>query len=426
MKENKTPKTPKTPKTLTREEAFEIPFSRLMSNPDYIQASFYSFIISKMKVQITDQIPTAGVSWANNRYNLYINPTFFGEFDIDTRIGVLLHEALHALLGHNFRQGERDQKLFNLAADIALNQLINKPAKLPEGAMLPETFEFEKGLTAERYYELLKEEQKKQEQEKQDKEDKGEEWDGPSNGKPDLTGDEEMTLDDHSGFSDGGDLDEAEKELARATMEKMVKEAVEKSRGNIPSNISEILDLWSRKAKISWKRVLKRYLSSKPGSKISTIRKRDRRQPGRKDLKGKKTYYDTPEVVVGIDVSGSMSDEEIFEGLSEIAEVCKVTRSNLKVVQIDSDIQGVEDFNPKQKTFERKGCGGTYMGEMAKFLVQKKINHDVLIMISDMYIEDVCTDENWLRHKKPVIWLNTSGTDVEVLRHHKIFNIQDA
>jgi hypothetical protein len=58
--------------------------------------------------------------------------------------------------------------------------------------------------------------------------------------------------------------------------------------------------------------------------------------------------------------------------------------------------------------------------------MEKNINTDVLIMISDMFIEDVTTDENWRAFKKPVIWLNTSGHDMEVLRTHKVFDISDA
>jgi len=411
-------------------EVFDIPFMKMMSHPDYANMSFYAFIISKMNVQITEDVPTAGVGWYNNKYNLVINPDFMGKLSIEEKIGILIHESLHVMLKHNFRQGERDKMLYNIAADIALNQLINKPAKLPEGAMFPESFKFPENLTADRYYELLKQEQEKQQQEKQEAQDNGEEWEGPSNGNPDLTDldqdGEGMLVDSHDKWSSNDEVDEAEQELARATMEKMIKNAIEKSRGNTPSNIAELLDLWNKKAKISWKKILKKYLSSKKGSKIGTIKRRDRRQPGRKDLKGKKVFYDTPTVVVGVDVSGSMNDEEIFEGLSEIKEVCKVTHSNLKLIQIDTEIKGLEEFSEKQKKWTRKGCGGTYMGDAPKYLMENKIECDVLIMISDMYIEDVATDENWLKFKKPVIWLNTSGTDMNVLHWHKVFNISDA
>ncbi len=33
----------------------------------------------------------------------------------------------------------------------------------------------------------------------------------------------------------------------------------------------------------------------------------------------------------------------------------------------------------------------------------------LLLMISDMYIEDLCADSIWSKFKKPVLWLSTSG-----------------
>jgi len=417
---------------MNKYEIFDIPFMKMMSHPDYANMSFYAFIISKMNVQISKDISTAGVGWYNNKYNLVINPDFMKKLTVQERIGILIHESLHVMLKHNFRQGERDQKLYNIAADIALNQLINEPAKLPEGAMFPETFDFSKDLTADQYYELLKQEQEKQQKEKQESQDKGENWEGPSDGKPDLTNLDEdgegMLVDSHDKWSTSGEIDEAEQELARSTMEKMIKDAIDKSKGNVPGNISDILNLWNKKAKISWKRVLKKYISSKKGSKIGTIKRRDRRQPYRKDLKGKKVYYDIPNVIVCIDTSGSMSDEEIVEGLAEINEVCKVTHSNLKVIQIDTNVTSIEEYNPKKKTFKRNGYGGTYMFSGIEYILENKIPHDVIIYISDMYIEDVSTDNNWRKVKKPVIWLNTSGTEVswDGVKGHKIFNISDA
>jgi predicted metal-dependent peptidase len=235
-----------------------------------------------------------------------------------------------------------------------------------------------------------------------------------------------MTLDSHEGWGQAGD--EADEELARSTMEKMIKDAMDKSRGNLPSNISELLDLWTKKAKISWKRVLKKIVSSKKGSKIQTIKRRDRRQPQRKDIKGKKTFYDQPNVIAIVDISGSMGDEEIFEGLSEIAEVCRVTGSNLKLIQVDTAASEIEDFDPKKKTWERKGCGGTYIAEGIKKAMDEKLPSDVAIVITDAYIEDVTTDQYWNKYKKPVLWLLPTGAaqNFEVLKHHKVFRLQDA
>ncbi len=146
------------------------------------------------------------------------------------------------------------------------------------------------------------------------------------------------------------------------------------------------------------------------------------------DIKGKKVFYDQPEVVVGIDISGSMSNEEVFDGLIEIAEVCKVTNSKLKLVQIDTTIRGLEEFDPKKKNFMRKGCGGTYMGAMPEYMMKEKIKCDVLIMISDCYIEDVTQDTIWNKFKAPTLWLNTSGTDTnwDKWRKHRVIDLAKA
>lgn len=462
--------------------SFEDAYMNLMSGDKYVSLSFYSFVIAKMKIDISTKVPTAGAGFYNNCYNLVVNPFFFDTLTIDQRIGVLIHECQHVINQHIFRKGERDHQLFNIAADIAINQFIDN---IPEGGMFPATFEFPEHQTAEAYYSLLKKEQEKQQKEKDEYEKEngepdecpdcggsgkqepsddgepqdgegqgagGEEesedaqdgqgsqpcetcngsgekpgsgWPGPKDGKPDLTGNEEHTLDSHEAWDDINPEDE---ELAKDQMGRILEEAIEKSRGNTPANIEQLMEIWRKKPVISWKRVLKRYVASKKGKKIGTIKRRDRRMPGRHDLKGKKTFYEHPEVVVGIDVSGSMSDAEIFKGLVEISEVCKLTHSKLKIVQIDTNIQGLEEFDEKTKNFTRRGCGGTYMGEMPKYLVENKIPCDVLIMISDMYIEDVATDTNWNKFKKPTLWLSTSDADVTWAgtKGHKIMDIAQA
>ena len=463
--------------------AYEEAIVNMMSNAKMVNVSFYSFILAKCKVVFDPSVPTAGVNFTGTSYNLFLGEQF-AKWTLEERIAVLVHESRHILGGHMFRKGERDHQLFNIAADIAMNQLIDN---LPEGVMFPETFDFPKALTAEQYYELLREEQKQQEKDKEQcKQDNPDENDGqnddgdqeedcdscggsgeqddgnggeeecedckgsgkqpgngqpnensvydengkpwtPKDGKPDLTrgNKTEGTIDDHSKWEQ---CEEGSEDLAKSITEKMVKDAVSQSRGNLPGDIEQILEIWKRKAVISWKKELKQILSSKSGKKISTIKRRDRRFPHRADLRGKKTTKDKHEIVVGIDTSGSMDDSDILNGLVEILEVAKVNGSELKLIQIDTDIKSIEIFSEKNKVFKRRGYGGTYMGAIVPFIEEQKLKPDVLIMISDMYIEDIDTDENWNRWKTKTLWLNTSGGGNGVTsskRQHKIINFTD-
>jgi predicted metal-dependent peptidase len=326
-----------------------------------------------------------------------------------------------------FRKGEREHELFNVAADIAINQLIDN---LPEGGQFPETYGFQKDKSAETYYELLKQEQEKQEQEKQEASENGEPWDGPSDGKPDLTNldNEPQTLDVHfepGENEDDGESTEVSQEFAKSVADSMVKDAISQAQGNTPGDLEKILDFLKRKPKISWKKELRNILSSRNGNKIETIKRRNRRFPNRRDLRGTKVQKDKPVVVVGVDTSGSMDDSDVLNGLVEINEVIKNT-GELLLIQIDTNIKGTQKFDKNNfKRFTRKGYGGTYMGACPEYIKDSKLQCDVLIMISDMYIENIPTDSNWKGFKKPVLWLSTSGEKREILKHHKLFDIHN-
>jgi len=417
-------------------ESFDTAFINLISNTSYQKLSFYSFVISKMSVQINRTVPTAAVGFYNNKFNIIINDLFFDSLSMDERIAVLIHETHHIILQHIFRRDQRDPKLFNIAADIAINQNI---INIPEGGMFPSTFDFPENLSAEQYYVLLQKEKEEQEQEKeqdgessedgdsQDGED-GDSQDGqgnwsPSTGHPDLTGDEELTIDSHDLWSE---LSPEDQELAKSTMKKTLDEAIQKSKGNVPNDIESLLELWRIKAKISWKKELKKIVTSKIGSKIGTIKRRDRRLPNRMDVKGKKSFYDNPEVIVLLDVSGSVSNEELASGLVEINEICKVTNSNLNLIQVDTQAGKLEEYNPKKKTFKRSKGGGTYIAAGIKQVQDDKISCDVVVVVTDGYIEDVSTDQYWKAFKKPVLFLSTTGDMTPVCRKHKVFNIVNA
>lgn len=467
----------------------------MMSNKSMLDVSFYSFILAKCKVIFDDKLDTCGVNFQGTSYNLYIGNKF-KEWTLEERIAVMVHESRHIIGGHMFRKGERDHQLFNIASDMAMNQLIKN---LPKGAVYPKDFKgFSENKTAEQYYEMLKEEQQKQEKEKQDMKDEnpeqndgrneqkpqdqecdkcdgsgeqpkdegegegeepgeGQEGQGeegeecencegsgtvpgdkgdpvfdengkpwkPKNGNPDLTEQPANAIDDHSKW-DECDVDN--EDLAKSITEKIVKDAVSQSRGNLPGDIENILAMWRRKPVISWKKELKKILSSKKGYRVSTIKRRDRRFPHRSDLRGKRWEKDQHEIVVGIDTSGSMDDSDILGGLVEILEVAKVNKSPLKIIQIDTNIKSIEVFDEKNKFFKRRGYGGTYMGAIVPFIEDQNLKPDVLIMISDMFIEDIDTDENWGIWRTKTLWLNTSGGGngtTTTRKNHKIINFTD-
>src|SRR5215471_13435243 len=66
---------------------------------------------------------------------------------------VLAHEVLHCALGHHCRRGQRDPRLWNEAADLAINPLlVANGFSLPAGALIDPAFD---NLSAEEIYARL-------------------------------------------------------------------------------------------------------------------------------------------------------------------------------------------------------------------------------------------------------------------------------
>lgn len=62
-------------------------------------------------------------------HTLYMSPEFFAGLKEGQRHSYLLHQLLHLALGHPFRGKEREENLWNLAADIVVNNIIEETLK---------------------------------------------------------------------------------------------------------------------------------------------------------------------------------------------------------------------------------------------------------------------------------------------------------
>jgi predicted metal-dependent peptidase len=97
---------------------------------------------------------------ATDGRNLYVCRDFFNKLSIDEKVGVVVHELCHKIFLHTTRRGSRDPKMWNYAADYAVNNLLKaNNFVLPKGALIDPRFD---NWTAERIYDELKNEAKQQ------------------------------------------------------------------------------------------------------------------------------------------------------------------------------------------------------------------------------------------------------------------------
>lgn len=389
----------------------------LTRDKDYF---LYAFMASQCRIKEDKSVDTMGVNFINGRYNLYINPDFYNKLPLNKAKGVIKHEMLHILYKHVYREPEPDYNHYawNYSCDMAINQQIEKE-DLPEGAIFPEIHKLPSDLNAEQYYFLLKEQYGESEGEG--------EGEGGKGGKPQNPF--EVNEEGNPGF-DEHNWDEAKKvdedlfnDVTRNMIDKAIKET-QKNAGTLPSGINDILKIFKKKAVVNWKNAIRKITGNKRANVRTTIKRRSRRFPKRLEIPGKTKNY-TFDTLVVLDVSGSMFNNEIINGLNEINEVCKQTNSSLRLIQVDSKPFPSEEYKKDMKLFNRKASGGTYLYPAIKQAEEEKLHYDLLIVISDMglFNQDV---EQFNTVKKPQIWLSTTGDFSKILDDRiKQFNIKD-
>ena len=370
---------------------------------------WYGHLVTGCEIKRDLTMPSpAGVRFMFNKYELFINPLLFGLYTTEEQIGILKHEILHIINLHIVRQKDKVHKKWNYATDISINQLIKN---IPKDGLQPEQFKFARNLNAEQYYEMIPNQQESSGGNGGSSDDNS----GNENAGESSVVDNEQKLKDmihsalsqvqngmvgdHSKWNESEGDEQAAKEIAR----QMAETATNKSRGMSPVECSDAIAILKMKEQINWKKELRRIVGNRKAFTKLTIKKNDRRFPDRKDLRGK-TFDHIADILVVLDVSGSMSDEELMYGLNETRAIVTKAGAGVKIMQVDTEPKIVEDFDPKAKSFTRRGYGGTYLYPAIEYAMKQKVRFDAVVMITDGYIENTW---DGVVPRVPFIWLVT-------------------
>lgn len=83
-------------------------------------SDFYGLLLMHMVYAIDENCETA----ATDGRRIFFGPKFLDELDDQELDFIMMHEILHVVLQHCFRQGDRDNERFNIACDIVVNSNI--------------------------------------------------------------------------------------------------------------------------------------------------------------------------------------------------------------------------------------------------------------------------------------------------------------
>lgn len=189
----------------------------------------------------------------------------------------------------------------------------------------------------------------------------------------------------HKNWStDFNQLSKEQQELIKTQIEYQLKKTAEASRGTWPAGLSEMLEnlLKPLPPIYDWKKEFKRIL----GTSFDINRKNTRRKESKRfeDAKGSKLKK-KHNILVGIDTSGSIGNDDFKDFFSEIYHVYKAG-SNVHVIECDTKITNSYDYKgimPNQIT----GRGGTVLKPMYDYYEEHRKNYTLFIIFTDGYCD---------------------------------------
>jgi len=193
---------------------------------------------------------------------------------------------------------------------------------------------------------------------------------------------ESGNIPDHSTWEEFEDLSEAEQKLIEKQLQKVLSDAKEqtlKKRGTVPGEIEGVIIIEEVvKPKFNWRGYIRRFtgVSTKVFTK-KIRRKENRRFEANPGLKVKMRQH----MLLAIDTSGSVSDAELQEFMSEIYHIYKCG-VDITVVQCDTMIRSVEPYKGK---FEMavQGRGGTEFDPVLEYFNANLKKYTSLVYFTD-------------------------------------------
>ena len=388
---------------LTEEQRVKKGHIALMKHPE--TALWSGVMMMGTTSVIDDDRVTAYTDGVNKRYGRkFLQAICKTQEEVN---GLILHENLHIGLRHlihNIDLFREDRKLGNMAADYVVNDMIvslkdKTIAKLPEGGCYDPKYH---NMNMREVYRLLKEEQ--EEKQKQG-------GSGSGEGEPQGEG-SGYSFDEHDidGEGSANDMTPEEAKALEARIDRAVREGAllaGRLGVELPRAVTDLLT-----PKVDWREALREFVTSScKGKDEYTWRKFNRR------LLPNDMYLPTVEdesigeIVVAIDTSGSIGQEQINEFATELVSICEVvTPDAIRILWWDTMVHGEQVFTDNYTNIGQMlkplGGGGTRVACVSEYINNKKVEAEAVLVFTDGYVEQ---SPKW-DINAPTLWLVTDNT----------------
>lgn len=361
-----------------------------------IENPFYGLFLLGLSKVIDKSVDTACVRKKGINCELVINPEYWESQDEVQQMNLLQHEVYHIVFQHMFLWDLFPNKeVLGLAADCEVNSYLSN---LDNSWVVPSIWNLPEKQGTKFYYEEILKQAPPQQQQQSSGGDSGDSQDN-KDGMP-------QTKDDHTQWGkDFQECSDAEKQLIQNQINQQIKTAAEqtiKMRGTIPAEMKEIVDeLFKPKPRIfDWKSYFRRMLGSIYDINIKkTRRKESIRFPDSAGIKHKKKVS----ILVAVDTSGSVNDDELRDFFSEITYIYKAG-ARITILECDARISANYKYTGKW-TGKVHGRGGTDFQPVIDYYRKNMKDYAALVYFTD---GECSIPDNVPRD---TIWVITSAGD---------------
>ena len=342
-----------------------------------LKAPFFGNLATRMKlINGDDWCPTA----ATDGRNFYYNTLFIEKLPAKQLEFLVGHEVLHAVYDHMGRRGDRDPMIFNIANDYAVNSDLVDQKVGERINVVPMLYDPKyRGVSSEEIYDDLMKNVKK------------------------ISLDQlaEMLLDEHLDGNDQGDgegeddkdgkgrprLSDEEKAAIRDEIREAVLNAAQQTdAGNLPAGVKRLIKDLTEPV-IDWRTLFEQQIQSTIKSDFTWMKPSRRGWHMDAIMPGMKPGNQI-DVFIGMDTSGSISERDIKDFLSEIKGIMEAyDEYKIHVVTWDTEVYNHQIFTSDNlqdiTSYEPQGGGGTDPMCVWEFLKENDIEPKKLIMFTD-------------------------------------------
>lgn len=355
------------------------------------------------KKSVMDGLPTAATDGRDEWYGREF-VDMLGDKELAF---VVVHESYHKMLRHLTtweKLHKEDAQLANMACDYVINLAIFERdptgimVKMPQKdgkpiGLLDRRFA---NMNAKQVFDILK----------QDKKDGG--------------------FPKRDGDGDGAGFDEHDwagaKKLTQAEQDELAKEVDQAIRqgqiaaskmhgskaGNMARELAELLE-----AKVDWRELLREFVSAIcAGRDQSSWRRPNRRFLSTDTYMPSLVSERVGHLVIGIDTSGSIGGPELSRFLTEVKEIAeRVHPDKVDLIYWDAAVAGHEEYDSLTlptliDSTKPRGGGGTDPTCVERYLAEKKITPECIIMLTDGYVGQ------WGNWEVPIMWCICGGNTI--------------